>query len=334
MGRSLRRTVFLSLTPGPDAPFDAKRAATDALAGYDWQRWLTLEAWLGLSEDEALWIEWAEDFVISSVEETRMIQAKSTSAPISLGQRRILEIIERALLRPGNGQTVVWTTAQPSREHGSPFEQPAIEIWAKLTATNMPVAAFKHYLATHAKLASEVQRKFQQQTDQQFRSSLRRVQWVTGEASARGIRERVHVAVERRLEKLGVEGHSYLKESATALLFEQIAHVSTLQIPERRRVEAIDLEDALGVHSARMNARTASLVDAQGAGLLKPASGYRPIEETVPFSPAWFVYSTRSIAMHGRKDELAKLDAFTNANSVSMVGYRRSRWHWKKSISA
>jgi hypothetical protein len=47
-------------------PFDAQRAAVDTIRGFDWQRWLTVRAWLNLRADEAMWIEWGEDFTVAS----------------------------------------------------------------------------------------------------------------------------------------------------------------------------------------------------------------------------------------------------------------------------
>src|SRR4051812_34212024 len=92
---------------------DRAREAVYVLEAYDWQRWLTLEAWLGLDAIESLWVEWAEDFTVSEAAgKVRTVQVKRRAAPISLNDRKIREVVSRALTRSPNVVTVIWTSAR------------------------------------------------------------------------------------------------------------------------------------------------------------------------------------------------------------------------------
>ena len=57
---------------------DPRREAVASMRGYDWQRWLTVEHWLGLEGEDALWIEWGEDFAIENANGVRTIQGSAS----------------------------------------------------------------------------------------------------------------------------------------------------------------------------------------------------------------------------------------------------------------
>ncbi|MYM96626.1 hypothetical protein [Duganella vulcania] len=79
----------------PLAPLvgNAKRQAIHSLAGYDYQIWRTVEAWMSLGPDEALFIECAEDFDMRSPDGSVANQVKNSAKDISVGSEDVLASI-------------------------------------------------------------------------------------------------------------------------------------------------------------------------------------------------------------------------------------------------
>lgn len=61
-------------------PPDPRREAVNAQRGLDWQRWLTVARWLELSGEDALFIEWGEDFTTIGQGEARSVPRERISA--------------------------------------------------------------------------------------------------------------------------------------------------------------------------------------------------------------------------------------------------------------
>ncbi len=136
---------------------DPKREAVDAEYGYHWQRWLTIERWIELSAGEALWIEWAEDLATGEGGQGRVVQAKSSLAPISLGQQLIRDIIGRAFARDAAVKTEVWTRAPIGTEQGDPFGEPGISLWRRIQQGDATPKRLKTFLSEKNDLGAKAQ---------------------------------------------------------------------------------------------------------------------------------------------------------------------------------
>jgi len=224
---------------------DLAREAVDALRGYDWQRWLTVERWLGITGEEALWIEWGEDITIARVGEARTIQAKDLKAAITLGQAKIRDLISKALLRGPAVQTIIWTRAQPGLEKGAPFNEPGIVHWRKVVAGEDSAEKLKRFLTKPDRLAAEAAARILETPDDALPALLAKLEWVTGEAPIAGLRERVLPLVETRLSQLQIANASVLRDDAAARLFEVVAEVSTREDRQQRRLTRPDLDRLL-----------------------------------------------------------------------------------------
>lgn len=224
---------------------DPAREAVDALRGYDWQRWLTIEMWLGLGGEEALWIEWGEDFTVATEGKARAIQARDLSAKITLGQAKILSLISEALLRGPRVRTIIWTRAQPGFEKGKPFSEPGIDHWRKVVAGEVPGNKLKDFLMKSECVSTAAATCITQTPDNGLPSLFAKLDWVTGEESITGLRERVLPLAEERLTNLGIPNASVLRDAATACLFDAIAEVSVREDRAQRRVTRIDLDRLL-----------------------------------------------------------------------------------------
>ena len=68
---------------------EPKRQADDALRGYVYQIWHSVDAWLDLAEDETLYLEGAEDFDRVSDEIATVAQVKDTQRKITLRSQEV-----------------------------------------------------------------------------------------------------------------------------------------------------------------------------------------------------------------------------------------------------
>ncbi|WP_338831867.1 hypothetical protein [Bradyrhizobium sp. 27S5] len=88
------------------------RQATDAIAGFGYQLYQTVSAWMSLKDGEQLFVEMAEDFAINSRTALSMTQVKRTRASVTLRSRGVVALI-----------TALWTfqEANPGKTVSSAF---------------------------------------------------------------------------------------------------------------------------------------------------------------------------------------------------------------------
>ena len=72
---------------------EPKRQADDALRGYLYQIWHSVNAWLDITEDEILYLEGAEDFDRVSDGSATAVQVKNTQHKITLRSKEVNDAI-------------------------------------------------------------------------------------------------------------------------------------------------------------------------------------------------------------------------------------------------
>jgi hypothetical protein len=245
---------------------DPAREAVATLRGYDWQRWLTIERWLGLADEEALWIEWGEDITVATEGEARTIQARDVSRAITLGQPKVQPLITEALLRRPTVRTVIWTRAQPGFEKGKPFGEPGIVHWRKVVAGEAPVDKLKRFLTVSGRLSTAAAQLIAETPDSALPTLFAKLEWVTGEAPIAALKERVLPLVEARLTQLEVPNASVLRDDAAARLFAEVAETSVTEDRAQRRLTRPDLDRLLLRRNLEALSAAAPVLQAAMAG--------------------------------------------------------------------
>ena len=83
--------------PAPVAA-TANRQAISSLAGYDYQIWASIDAWLSLNPGDVIYLEGAEDFDVVSADEATTTQVKRTKTPVTLNSPQAKDAIRNYLL--------------------------------------------------------------------------------------------------------------------------------------------------------------------------------------------------------------------------------------------
>jgi|CXWL01.1.fsa_nt_gi tetratricopeptide (TPR) repeat protein len=248
------------------------------MRGYDWQRWLTVHRWLGLDGESVIYVEWGEDFAVVTEGGVRVIQAKDLSGPISLGQQRIRDILDRALVRDPLVTTVVWTSATVGKEQGDPFGEPGIDHWRKVAAGEAKPDKLRTFLLTPEKLQAATITAVQTSAD--FATLARRVEWVTDQPAIAALQREVEALTEAKLKALGVPTAAAIREDAAKHLFAYVAEIGTRDDREARGLPRVDAEkillayfDNISRATAPMHASAAAAQDAPTLNSINLAIG-------------------------------------------------------------
>jgi len=241
---------------------DPQREAVAAMRGYEWQRWLTAKAWLSLGETGTVWIEWGEDLTVWDVDGVRTIQAKDQVRPVSLGDARMRVMISRAFLAADGVRTVLWTSADPGLERGTPFKRPGVEAWTDAAAGG-EAGALRGYLAGDGVLDPEAQALVAGADDEAFRALLGRVSWITGAGDIAALRQEVQRVVEARIKTLvGYPGIGIRGSSLTARLLAEVGEVGVREDRRQRVLRSGELDRLLMMDHAEAFAGSLPMMQA------------------------------------------------------------------------
>lgn len=224
---------------------DPKREAVDSIRGYDWQRWLTVELWLGLKGEDRVWIELGEDITISRSSDIETVQAKDLASKITLGQKKIQEIIDRALVRDAGVNTTIWTTADLGNEKSDPFGEPGIRYWTRVTEDGADVTPLTNFLSAAKNLSADAKATLTGKSPDELLACLRKVRWISAEVDLNGLRTRILPQIESRLIELKVPGASSLRETFAEFLFSLVAKIAVQKSPDDRSLSRPDLDEVI-----------------------------------------------------------------------------------------
>lgn len=243
----------------------AKRQAVYPIEGFDYQIWRTVEAWLGLAADEALFIECAEDFDKRGPDGSVANQVKNSPENISLGSEDVRSSISNYWrMRQDNlgAQRLAFrflTRGGIRSEKSSLFgSRKGLDVWRSAAEGNDNDALL---------LAKDLQSRLDDQGLLEFLAgadadSLRaelfsRMEWVVEEP---GI-DQVRLVVKHLAQRLGQSLEVSVNRSTAAIpaLLEHCREVAIMKRPDLRRLTRSDL------HNQFMAAISISLPMTNGA---------------------------------------------------------------------
>ena len=140
-----------------------KRQAHAQLKGYLYQIWHSVDAWLGLADDEALYLEGAEDFDKVSGDDATATQVKHVQHSISLRSPDVIDAINNFWeLQTNNSDRRVkyrfLTKSEIRKEQGNPFgtDKSGIEVWRRCSGDEAAIKKISEFLQTDGKISAEV----------------------------------------------------------------------------------------------------------------------------------------------------------------------------------
>ena len=145
----------------PPIKGDERRQASASIAGYVYQLWHSVYAWLRLDELEILYLEGAEDFDVVGSESADSSQVKHSLDPITLNTRDVVSAIENYLeireKNPGLKVNYRYITRAPvGVEKGNPFGsgRGGIDVWKSAKRHSDDAAELIAFLRKSDKLPS------------------------------------------------------------------------------------------------------------------------------------------------------------------------------------
>ena len=142
---------------------DPQRQANDALRGYVYQIWHSVNAWLNLGEDEILYLEGAEDFDRISDDTATAVQVKDTQHKITLRSQEVNDAIShywdlRANHPDLNVKFRFLTRSRIGAERGNPFGegQMGIQVWSRCSGDEAAIKEISRFLQNEGKISGEI----------------------------------------------------------------------------------------------------------------------------------------------------------------------------------
>ncbi len=200
-----------SALPEPLPP-NPRREAIHALGGYDYQIWVSIQAWLRLEESEALYLEGAEDIDHASDEGATTVQVKRTEESLSLNTARARDAIKNfwATTERAAGTAVRYhylTTSAVAHERNADFfGMPGIDAWHKAAFDVRLAEALRAYLLEHLDAPDSLLTLLRTAATQDLQAKLfSRLHWLPNQPAVEVVKEAV---TERLAERLGADGAS------------------------------------------------------------------------------------------------------------------------------
>ena len=180
---------------------DPKRQATDAVGGFVYQAWLSVDAWLRLVHDETLFLEQAEDFDRATDTDLEGVQIRRKGGELSLGRAEARDAISAFwTLRTSNSDRLVryrhLTTASRGTERGDPFDgRCGLDVWDEARRSDSALAELRAFLVGQS-LPSEVLNLLRTGSNEAVRQALvLPIHWDTDAPDLPNVRD----VIDRRL---------------------------------------------------------------------------------------------------------------------------------------
>ena len=182
---------------------EPKRQADDALRGYVYQIWHSVDAWLDLAEDETLYLEGAEDFDRVSDEIATVAQVKDTQRKITLRSQEVNDAINHYWKLQANHPDLSMkfrflTRSKIGKEQGNPFGegQAGLHLWSHCSDDETAIKKISKFLQNEGKISEAVDDFLKQAEPQEiYEQLIEPIAWETDSREAsfveKSIRDRL-----------------------------------------------------------------------------------------------------------------------------------------------
>ena len=178
---------------------DPKRQANDALRGYFYQILHSVDAWLGLNEDEILYLEGAEDFDKVSDDTATVAQVKDTQHNITLRSREVNDAInhywELQTKHPDLSVKFRFLTrSKIGVEQGNPFGkgQMGLQVWSRCSDDEAAIQEISKFLQDEGKISGDVDDFLKQASPQEiYECLIEPITWETDGKAASYVEESI-----------------------------------------------------------------------------------------------------------------------------------------------
>lgn len=189
---------------------DPKRQANDALRGYVYQIWHSVNAWLDLAEDEILYLEGAEDFDQVSDDIATAVQVKDTQNNITLRSQEVNDAINHYWTLQANHPDLnvkfrFLTRSRIGAERGNPFGkgQVGLQVWSRCSGDEAAIKEISEFLQDEGKISKEVNDFLKKAENQEiYERLIEPITWETDSKEASFVEKSIS-------DKLILHGHQY-----------------------------------------------------------------------------------------------------------------------------
>jgi len=333
-------------------PGDPQRQAVDIIHGYSYQIWHSVWAWLNLSEEEALYLEGAEDFDVISKQDATTTQVKASFKNITLRSQDVVNTINHYwqlhTLQPKRKIYFDFLTRGGiSKEKGSPFGKDikGIELWKRSVREEDRVGDIRDFLLEGKRISDDLRQYLEKANPQAIQVNLiSNIDWITDSGDINHIKN----WIERKLILHGDKYHITPEESRSVVnrLYTEASQAATKGIDRcLDRVKFLEIfaeETRISIPKADYEKLTANAL--VGRTLVLPDSriispysiGEYHLSTSIPPLPV--NYSLREelanrLLSHLRRDGIICLTGSTGSGKTTMAKILATKisddWTWR-----
>jgi tetratricopeptide (TPR) repeat protein len=308
---------------------DPKRQAVPTLRGFSYQIWHGVYRWLTLQEDEALFLEGAEDINVLGPGRAETVQVKDTKASgtVTLRSQDVLSAVAHFWehQRQNAGLLVTFrflTTAERGLEQPSPFgDRRGLDYWDSCKYPSTDLGPLKSFLLSQTSLPQDLRAFVAAATDGELRERLiRRIEWDTGSKPQPSIEDLVN----RRVEAYGARVYGLPPSDSLKIVPHLLQHV--WEVVTRQDGRRLDYSDFIRVfeeattervsrHELQYLRRMAMLAPQAGGGLV-PAGLSGAVTRSLPAALFGAVVPPFTDRLVPRRELVADLLSRLNANGI------------------
>lgn len=165
---------------------DPKRQAIAGVAGYNFQFWQTLSAWIRLSDSSTLYVERAEDFQVVESSGPVLTQVKKSKRVITLNSVDAVSAIQHlwdySAQKDGSTVSLSFLTTSPrGKEAGAPFGSTSgLDCWDECKRDGTELETLRRFLRSKTAFSDDLRDFLTNASDDQLRVRLiRALRWET-----------------------------------------------------------------------------------------------------------------------------------------------------------
>ena len=278
---------------------ESKRQADDALRGYLYQIWHSVNAWLDLTEDEILYLEGAEDFDRVSDGSATAVQVKNTQHKITLRSQEVNDAINHYWkLRNDHPDLCVkfrfLTRSKIGKERGNPFgeDQAGLHLWSRCSGDEKAIKKIVEFLQAEGKVSGDVD-NFLKQAESEiiYEQLIESITWETDSKEASFVEKSITKKLILHGDRYGIPPSDSSKvvdhllieafTVATQKKNRELTRVRFLEIFEEKTTQRIPISHSryMQIHPTMMDAVGSALIENPSDITIRSQS---PIQNSIP----------------------------------------------------